>query len=119
MVRCICHLLTAWQKALPLTAGIAATALLSPVASASAATPLTGEVLTGTGTTSNWSSVCSPPAGYSNPAVNMSYTVSGQAKGQFAGTFVASGRAAAQGKQQFGAARAALRRPRFNQLVWA
>jgi hypothetical protein len=71
-----------------------------------AATPLTGEVLNGTGTTSNQSSACSTPWGYSNPWVNVSFNVSGQATGPYRGTFVASGRAGAQGKQEFGITRA-------------
>lgn len=106
MVRRLSHLLLTWRRPLPVTAGIAVAALLYPVPSASAATPLTGEVLTGAGTTSNWTSNCSFPWGSFYPFVGMSFSVSGEATGPISGTFVESGHVSAQGKQQFGAAHA-------------
>jgi hypothetical protein len=82
--------------------GAGATVLVA-AQSASGATPLTVEVLGGTGKTSNTTySQCRY-----TPGASASFSVSGDATGngtagQYPGTLLASGRAWASGRQQFG-----------------
>ena len=93
---------TARRRTFILIPAAVATALAASH-SASAATPLTGEVLGGTGTTANTTySQCRGALGASASfAVSGNATVNGSA-GPYPGTFVASGRAWASGRQQFG-----------------
>jgi hypothetical protein len=86
--------LYAWRRRVALIPMFAVVALAT-AQSASASTPLTGEVLSGTGTTSNGS--CHQ--GVSGKA---SFSVSGPATGPYPGMFVASGSAWVSGLNQHG-----------------